>query len=498
LKTTGLAILFSACALLLAQPALAATTHYVSPTGSGTTCSEAAPCDLLNAVAGLITGDTIVLGSGTYDLGAGSFAVPSGVTLAGAPGTRPTITSNSLSATVSAAAGALEHLDLVQTGSGAALGSFGSTLDDLTITSSGSGALIGVGDVLRNSVVRLTGTSGSAIQAASGIGTVDVRNVLVWAPGVSTLGIQASGNCLPMIIDPMNPLCLPLAQPAVNVRDSIVRAGTDLVTNGFMGYNGVINIAYSDYRAAKTSALPDGTIVDGDGNIAADPLFADAAGGDFHPVAGSPTIDAGDPLASADPKVGPLDLDGLTRILGSRIDMGPFEFVPSGSGATDTRSGGGGDTGSQQQGGGGGADTGAPPVQNTQPVTPSVADKTAPVLKSLRFAPGLLRKSSLISYLLNEQATTTLRVLRKTTGVKKGRTCAKAGRKLKKHAKRCTRWVVVSGSLTHADRPGKNSFRFNGKLRGKRLKAGSYRLVAVARDASGNIGKPIMVAFRVR
>jgi hypothetical protein len=56
--------------------------------------------------------------------------------------------------------------------------------------------------------------------------------------------------------------------------------------------------------------------------------------------------------------------------------------------------------------------------------------------------------------------------------------------------------VLVRGSVSRADTGGKSSFRFSGKLRGKRLAAGSYRLIATARDAAGNVGKPVMAAFR--
>ena len=493
MNRSGLAILVSACALLFAQPAFAATTRYASPTGSGTTCSEALPCDLPFAVTGIVTGDTVVVGPGTYNLGATGLSLMSGGSLIGAPGPRPTITSTlAVGPAINAVNAVVKHLAVTQTGSGAGAiaSSTNSTLDDLLVTSSGSGASISAGDVLRNSVIRLTGDSGVGI-AGTGLGSMDVRNVLVSAPGAGTTGVQANGFCLMMPMPPdMTMSCMPpMFQPTVNVRNSIIRAATDVATSA-AGANGIVNLAYSDYRIAKTSAVPAGTIVDGGGNIEGDPLFADGANGDFHPLAGSPTIDAGDPLASTDSLVGALDMDGLARIVGGRIDMGPLEFVPSQSSGTGTGTG----DGSQQQGGG---DSTTPADTNPPAGGGATTDKTAPVIRSLRVAPGKVRKSALISYVLSEKASTTLTIARKTSGVKKGRTCAKAGRTLKKGAKRCTRWVLVRGSISRADAGGKTSFRWTAKLRGKRLAVGSYRLIAVARDGAGNLGKPVTVAFQV-
>jgi len=67
--------------------------------------------------------------------------------------------------------------------------------------------------------------------------------------------------------------------------------------------SGTLAVAYSDVQE----------ITPGDGNINADPLFVNAAAGDFHLMAGSPCIDAGDPAS-------PLDPDG------TRADMGAFFF----------------------------------------------------------------------------------------------------------------------------------------------------------------------------
>ena len=48
------------------------------------------------------------------------------------------------------------------------------------------------------------------------------------------------------------------------------------------------------------------------------------------------------------------------------------------------------------------------------------------------------------------------------------------------------RWVAVRGALRHPGKVGVNRLRLSGRLRGRLLPAGRYRLSAVARDAAGN------------
>jgi hypothetical protein len=61
----------------------------------------------------------------------------------------------------------------------------------------------------------------------------------------------------------------------------------------------------------------------------------------------------------------------------------------------------------------------------------------------------------------------------------------------------CTRSATLKRRFTLAARLGKNSFRFTGRLGGKKLSPGAYRLVATAADASGNLSVPKRMRFKI-
>ena len=52
--------------MLWGVPAAWAATHYVSPSGSGTTCSSSTPCSLTTGISQGVAGDEVILKDGTY------------------------------------------------------------------------------------------------------------------------------------------------------------------------------------------------------------------------------------------------------------------------------------------------------------------------------------------------------------------------------------------------------------------------------------------------
>jgi hypothetical protein len=147
--------------------------------------------------------------------------------------------------------------------------------------------------------------------------------------------------------------------------------------------------------------------------------------------------------------------------------------------------GGGGSGGSGPPGGGGGG----PPVGGGGPPGggPGPSAQVAKLTK-LKVSPSRFRAlgsgtsiaphgGAKVTYTLSKAGTVTFTVLKKTTGRRVGTTCRRPTKKNRKR-KHCPLYVRVTGSFTHAGKQGANSFRFSGRLKGRKLAPGSYRLAA--------------------
>ncbi|HTA35928.1 MAG TPA: hypothetical protein VK761_04350 [Solirubrobacteraceae bacterium] len=92
-----------------------------------------------------------------------------------------------------------------------------------------------------------------------------------------------------------------------------------------------------------------------------------------------------------------------------------------------------------------------------------------------------------ISWRDSEAATTTLTVLRTSSGRRQGKSCKKPSKR-NEHGKRC-KLLAKLGSFAHVDKPGANSVLFSGRIKAKTLAPGSYVLQALPRNTlrAGNI-----------
>jgi hypothetical protein len=139
---------------------------------------------------------------------------------------------------------------------------------------------------------------------------------------------------------------------------------------------------------------------------------------------------------------------------------------------------------------------------------PTAPDTVKPSFTALGVSPTAFRAANLggpivatrvgarVSYRLSEAAKTTFTVERAASGRRSGRRCVKPTRANRRRRK-CTRYVRLTGSFTHAGAAGLNRFLFSGRLRGKALAPASYHLLGVAVDAARNRSKQASRGFRI-
>jgi hypothetical protein len=175
-----------------------------------------------------------------------------------------------------------------------------------------------------------------------------VENVVITDPGFAGIGVTSTSSDSPSAIvrhttiarvagpTDVDPLLVQV-QNVNGYRDASLTA-TGTIIRGFdstyfrfaptdlMVGDANLSLSYSNFVPAGTD-IGDGTLTLGPGNINLDPLFAGPS--DFHLLAGSPSIDAADPLPAVPVNE---DFDGALRPVDGngdcapRADMGAYEL----------------------------------------------------------------------------------------------------------------------------------------------------------------------------
>ena len=312
------------CVLALPAHALGAE-RYADPDGVGGACTSASPCSLATAVNSAAAGDEVIVLPGEY----GTVGTPTAqtigtnepnVTIHGAEGQpRPRIVFAVPNNIYVLGAGSVIR-DLVIHGLGErALDFGGQTAERIQATAAADGAFacwIVINATLRNSVCRTTGRNTRALVAGNNDGTshnITLRNVTAHASGTNSHGMGVSPSTT-------------VAGNVVSAVNSIFRGTASDISTFTSGptQKSTVNIEYSNY-ATHAPGGPGAQFFYDNGNNQSDPpVFREAAAGDLHQTAESPTVNAGiDDAAN-----GPSDVDGDPRSIAGRTDIGADELVP--------------------------------------------------------------------------------------------------------------------------------------------------------------------------
>jgi hypothetical protein len=303
---------------------------------------------------------------------------------------------------------------------------------------------------IRNSLLVTEGAGSTALRTAANVGNLKMaaRNVTAISSGSFSSGVSAEYGGGPG------------GSFTLELENSIARGGEqDLKPIANANGAGIIAVTHSNFDTAKP--IGEGKVIDGGGNQTAAPLFVDSERGDYREAPGSPTIDAG----VAD-QLGPLDLGGNPRVLGAAPDIGAYEFAPL-----------------------------APPAPPGQvqslAVKPSKfrAGNVAGAVVSRR-KKAAAPIGTTVTYGLSAAGTVEFSIERRVDGRRVGKTCQKktAANSLRK---KCALYKPIKGGFSVSGVTGSNAFKFSGRVGGKSLKPGSYRLTAVA---NGSLRK---VAFTI-
>jgi len=110
--------------------------------------------------------------------------------------------------------------------------------------------------------------------------------------------------------------------------------------------------------------------------------------------------------------------------------------------------------------------------------------------------PGARRASTIVRYRVNAAAVVRFEVQRVAAGRRAGAGCV-APKRANRGRSRCERFITLPGGFTRRRTPGADRLTFTGRVRGRALKAGHYRLVATP-SVDERRGVAARARFRIR
>jgi hypothetical protein len=543
-------------AAAVAAPSASAAVRHAAPGAAGPEpCAATAPCGFANAVSGAATGDEVVVAPGNHVVSSHVDLTANSVVVHGpAAGPRPRVSgTGSILLRVFGSGVTVRDLRLESPAvpgervvDDNAKGNLYERVEVVATGTGGAGMLLRDGSTVRDSVVWAPGPGATAVMTANFLlePVLGARLERVTAIGGSDGGMGVAVNS-----------CFGDKQ-RVTLVDVIARAdGNDVFASESCDIAPdpgppVIDVHVGSSNADELATDFSAVIHDLGGNQTAAPAFANAAGGDFHQLAGSPTIDAGRGVIAP----GALDIDRQPRLLGSAPDIGADEFALPPLAATGTATIVGQTTatlagtvagrglptsyrfeygptaayGSSTPALGAGSGAVSAPVtgllagtayhfrivaQNGAGTTvgrdstfrTAAAAAVAPIdadppvvgrvsMTRRRFAVAARRRprGTAFRFALSEDALVTIAIQRAVRGRRsKGRCSRRAGR-----GRRC---IVHrrAGRLVRTLGAGTARVAFSGRIGRKALRPGRYRATVRATDAAGNAAKPRRIAFVV-
>lgn len=300
--------------LAWATPAAAAADRYASPTGSGTACTQANPCDLGIAIGNAPKGARVLVrgGQGTYNRSS-SVTAHKAISVVGI-GARPRIVFSAGGLELDG--GSIKNVAIEANGDTVALlldgGADASQVSAKAGGTSHACALMG-GSNLTNVLCWADGLADKALEVK---GATTLRNVTAYGgaeAGLRIVGYDICG-CDAFTVRLINTIVWAPASTDLSITSDLPDVTVKPTNSSYRTVDSVEEGA--DIRIVKSA-----TNLTKAGQR---PTFIDASGGNFRATPGSSVVDKGEDATANGSK----DLDGRPREAGKHTDIGAYEFTP--------------------------------------------------------------------------------------------------------------------------------------------------------------------------